>query len=692
MDHRIGFDRDDARLALWILLTLLAFTFLAGYCAGQAAGIRASNLTAHARRDVVRVTIPWAPGEYRGDPVLVGGVPAAATPFGAPWPESVGGGARYCAVEFPVRLLARETRVLPVHLAPEADTDARPTRFEVVATNRLSFAVSVGSTRVPLDTWVAIDGDGIVQVYRARSRIPGTTVWVEAHAEVLSGMHHARLSVRVGNSDPREPALSHQVGAVRVHVRGARVVLWYAGLDGVREWTTSEGEQHLELDPGGRWGDGQAIEARGVIVWPGIDLSTARALSELPVLAVATTWPESGALGPWGWVPDPPDPFGSDEALARAVVDWRLQPRGSRWWGPPHGLNPSTTDTGAQADFGTVKLIDVAHGWPWRIYSVGRSITLEAHRPHHLMYVDGSPVAYSTRPAVWLWHARPFSGGDLLGKSRVMSTADVRRSPRGQAWWGPDWEHDSANYLALYTALTADRAAMRECHQRAEVCLGTYRVRSGQVYLDSLGAPRAVGRSLLTMAQLYLVTGRTDLLERMNDRVDLVVAPRWKGGQVSGPVKPLGVRGGEPRSDLWKLFPVGDPRRAQANTWPFTMPWQDALGAVGLDACAMVTGNANARRIADAVARSVVAHGFYRDASCWHAVKSRKWEPDGQIGSPVYQVPYDPYGTWMMGAVQIARRADLARDPGADVSRHDAILARWRDSQSWTSLEWSAVR
>ena len=257
-------------------------------------------------------------------------------------------------------------------------------------------------------------------------------------------------------------------------------------------------------------------------------------------------------------------------------------------------------------------------------------------------------------------------------------------------WWGHDRQHHSINYLTTYALLTADPWALEECDHQVEICLGMYRVRSGQVVLDSAGASRATGRSLQAMAMLYLVTGRDDLRQRMIDRIHQVIAKHWVGGGVSGPIKPLSLKRGEPRSDLHKLFPAGDPRREQAMKWRFAMPWQDALGAIGLDAAARVLGDELADRMARQVADTVVEYGIAHEDGHWRAVKSLKWEADGQPGQPVRRVFYDGYLLWMGPAVVIARRHAAAA--GRSTKRHDAILAQLRRNRSWGTSEWLGLR
>lgn len=662
---------------------------LASAVSAQVNQIRAHNPVGVGRSDVVRVMLPWKQGDYRGQVLRVGEHDVQPQVEGAPWPD---GSARFCSIAFPVSLQRGGSRLFDVQIAPAGSA---PPPFRAASAQARGAAprlgLRVGDQLLVFDRPEGVEDGAFVRRLRMRGRVPETTIWAQLDLELLSGLDHARLTLSYGDSDPRDPDIAHAYGPVELIVAGARFVPWYSAAKVLRAERKGAAQTFL-LDRGGKWGDGQAQVVRGVLLL-GPPAETDEKVHSQPVTAVATTWPASGAFGPWGFVPELPSPIGEPAAVGLAAEAAAVQPRGDPWSFGALGCNAVPGDTGAQTDFSSVVMTLEAHGWPARLFAIQQSVLQESCRPTHRRNVDVSPVQFSKHPGVFLWTSVPHSSSkDLLGKKKTIASWDTRKAtqPRASDWWGHDRQHHSINYLTTYALMTADPWAMEECHHQVEICLGMYRVRSGQHVLDSAGAPRATGRSLQAMSMLYLVTGRADLRQRMLDRIHEVIDKRWVGGQVSGPIKTLGFSNGDPRSDLFRLFPEGDPRREQAMKWRFVMPWQDALGAIGLDAAARVLGDETADRIGQQVADMVVEHGIVREEGRWRAVKSLAWEDDGQLGQPVRRAFYDGYLLWMGPAVVIARRHAAAA--GRSTERHDSILAQLRQRRTMGTWEWLGLK
>src|SRR5262249_2420212 len=151
-------------------------------------------------------------------------------------------------------------------------------------------------------------------------------------------------------------------------------------------------------------------------------------------------------------------------------------------------------------------------------------------------------------------------------------------------------------YLCGYYLLTGKHWALREIENEVQIFLGGETV-DPKVITSGPGAPRAAGRTMLTGCWLYQCTGDQDLLTRMHQRMNRVLAPSF-----SGKDRPI---------EQVRTFQVQnpDPRILQGSTKYWT-PWQDGLAAIGFEAFHRMSGNPTAGALADAVAKNLVRYGW----------------------------------------------------------------------------------
>ncbi len=650
----------------------------AGAAAPCLASFVALNPAGYARRDIITLTLPFADAaEYRGEPLAIGDQPIDCRQLGAAWPD---GSWRTGTAHVPVRLGPLERRTFDVRRARGAL--APPFAFGSgvgAGAGGLTLAVRIGTAVAPVAAWELVEATPLVRCWQARVRVPGTMAWAEAHLEVGSGLDHARWWLQVGDSDPRDPDLSHQLGAVALLVTGPTVVVhheraacWAVARTGAATTAT--------LDPGSRWADGEslAVHARLLFAAGAADRETLAAESVAPVLAVASTWPQSGAWGPWGYVPARDD---LDVAMAgkRAMDAQGTVPTAwGAWDAPAYGCAQRPAGTGDQPDFSCQVMLQEAAGYPDRLHAIAWSVYREACRPTHLREVNGLPTALA---ADRLWDCRPDSriSHSMYGKSATLAPGQGH----GQ-WWGHDQQHYSIHYLTAYALLTSDRWALEECAHQADLWLGLVKDgRSGAVGLDNLADhARSEGRPLHSGAELYLVTGREDVRDRLRARLDNVVAQQWTGRDTD-PVRP--IRGNLPPDMRYTDLPV-----------PVWIPWQEACAVVGMDAAIRISryaGPATAD-IPWHVGRTVATWGIWQDqgATSWHAGKAVEWRAGGAVGEQ--REAYDPYLPWISPGLVIAKREALARGDTATVQRCELVLEQIRAAArtDWRVHEWAAVR
>lgn len=648
--------------------------------------VKLVNITGYDRRDVVTVVHPFPESTYRGEPLVVvdgpyTGVAAQHTQLGASWPD---GSWRHALVHVPARLGPRETAVRSLATGNGARPAFQWTNAVAVGAARFSLSMRIGTNLVSLGPWKLMENGHLVNAWRARARVPNTTFWIEAWLEFGSGLDHARFWLHYGNSDPRDPDVTHAVGPIDLIVTGVAVRLRFESDKALSRNTTGD-VTVMRLEQGSTWADGESQALKGVLLFIGGHGPTLRAETEWPVFAGSLEWQATGTFGPWGFLPDPPPGETPQTIAARAVSDWKAHNRGigDPWAAPVLGCLPTPGGTGDQADFSAVVATAGALGHLERLHAIGRSVYREACRPTHLRNADASPLAIGADPSILLWNGRPDHRitRNKLGKSRGLAGGEGHYG-NGISWWGRDRQHWSCNYLAFYALLTGDRWARHECEHLVELWLGEMRIRSGSPVLDGMGAPRGAGRTLQAAAHLYLVTGRNDLATRARERVT-VTENGWTGRNTS-PHRPAGANAPDGRN--------------LGGQYSFTMPWQDGLGACGLDAIGHVLRHQPAIDLAALWARDMQEHGIFPLNTRLTAAKAVQWKggawdgwqewttgsPAAQPGDPNYVEFYRPYLTWMSPALVVNQR-DATLEP-------TATQALGLLSSSWRSWEWRALR
>lgn len=651
---------------------LLAF---AGPAAAQT--LRLQNLAPFARSELAAVVVPFARGDVADLPRLaVPGRPTVWQPFGARWPD---GSLRQALCLFPADVPALGEAA--VALEPGAGEPLPDGDWEALRA-QITFEVQTGDATVRAEPQHAawLERNGLRRVELLSARLGSTGLVAELILAHARGAGHAYADAAVFFSDPRTEAMQCAVKELAVESRGMALLFRHAGRLGVEQATTATGSRAVLLRDA-VLGDGQGLRRCGALVPPlrGDDRGhddTARAAAVCPLLG-ATSWRGVAAFGAFG--EPPPLPPWLEGPLLRGALAQRHRafaagdrPGGDPFGAPPLGLAKNAGQTGDQNDFGVVKLSVVAgSGLPSFLLEVEASVLQAACRPVHFFEASGEMVRAADRPDWIVWSGRTHwhegVSPDRLGKPHP----EPRFEKHG--WTGKDRQHWSTNHLGAFAQLTGAHWARRELSHEVQLYL------SGQTVdpvrsTSGAGAPRGAGRTLLAATWLWLATGDQDLLRRMNERLDRVYGPQWAGKDVQpGAVRTMAVAS-------------PDARMLQGATSYWT-PWQDALAAVGFAAAHRVTGNDNARMLAEELALTVVRHGFLVDERQCIVATAMRWQ-DGEPLSPA-QIERGgatdvlwSHGTafteWSIGAVEIARVAALDRGDEATAARAAEIQRRVR--------------
>ncbi len=633
------------------------------------ASVHVVNLAGQPRSSIVTTVLPWAQGEYYGQSLSVAGTALDVRQLGASWPD---GSWRYARTHVPVRVEARSRVLVPVSRDTAAPTAFRWTQSVAQGAAKLRIILRVGAAAAAFGAWQPIENGNLVKAWRSRIRVPGTVVWGECVLEALSGHDLARAWISFGDSDPRDPALSHALPAIELEVAGAHPVVRH-GQTKVLAASFAGNAIRMRVCRPATWADGESQTLHLSLLFPTTDWQTAEAERTVPLLAVADGWAESGAFGPWGYVPES-SRVDEAEARRRATADYRAIPIGDPWAAALLGNAPYAGQPGDQTDFSSVVMTMAAAGQPHRLYAIDWSVRQSACRPTHLRDETGAPVLMSQDPDILLWDCRP----DMRITRNRLGKEPGPSKGHG-AWQGHAVSHYSINYLATYALLTGDRWALSEIDHHCETWLGMVRVNSGNTVLDSMGSARTVGRTLQVGTWLYLLTGRQDIAERLRARVALT-AEQWVG-RTSSPVRILAV---EPKKGS-----MLDGR------WAGWKPWMEAIGVRGLDAVAQVLGDETAADLSRHVARTVATWGIWQTESGWTAADALRWIEGGaaltadQIADGG-RFEYRPFLLWIAPALVILEREAVAAGDEAMAARCRSALGAI--ASDWRSREWVALR
>ncbi|MBL8751695.1 MAG: hypothetical protein JNK15_00225 [Planctomycetes bacterium] len=634
----------------------MVLALLAGIVAQDAPRLLVlQNLTPRARMEGAAVVVPFARGAVRELPDLH--VQDRATvwqPFGARWPD---GSLRQALCLFVAEVAALGELHVPLENGPGP---ALPTGPIAMPDARIEFVAVVGgrSVRAEPRRVEDLEANALRRVELRRCRLGDTGLVVELLLTAWRDQPHVHADVAVFCSDPRTQAMQCDLQELAVETSGMALVLRHAHRTWMQALATRDGSRTLLLK-NRALGDGQGLRRSGVLVGKlagdrSLADQTLEAAAAIPLLG-ATSWRDSGAFGPFGHVPEPP-PWLQGAALrtwfaashGRFVAGERGD-RGDPFGTFAHGLERFAGQTGDQADFGVVKLSLVAHAaLPSLLHEVEVSVLQEGCRPVHFFEADGAPVEPRAHPEWIVWSGRTHWHGEVSKDRLGKPVPEPRFEAHG--WTGKDREHWSNNHLAAYALLTGAHWARRELQNEARLYL------AGQTLdprhsTSNAGAPRGGGRTALAAAWTFLCTGDQALATRMDERMDRVYAVQWAGRSLGAEaVRPMGIAG-------------PDPRLLQG-TCEFWNPWQDAIAAVGFAAHHRVTGNANARTLAEALATNVVRHGWFVGERHHDVATAIRWQGGTPLSTEQWQ-KQDPttvllatgtaFAEWSAGAVEIAR-------------------------------------
>jgi hypothetical protein len=343
--------------------------------------------------------------------------------------------------------------------------------------------------------------------------------------------------------------------------------------------------------PGTPFGDGQARVVPFAVLWPRLvtdpqQFANFMAVQSLGISVRGCTNSHAGGNPRFSW--DFSARQWATQHFTRAALALHT------WENPVLGPARNTGQTGGQEDqafAGCESLL--AGGAGAETVNYLAALHFAGHPCHHLE-ADGSMVDAITRPNLRMFYSRPHrSGSDMLGKPRDQSL------PETNGWNGPDAQHLFFSRLAMAARFKGTPACQRLLEHQARNYLIQLTTTPGAP-TSKVWSAREVGWEGLAVVHLWRELRDRALAERV--RSHWLERANWLSSQlpVTGP---------------WDvLVDVGS-----LGTGSWWMPWQQALGAYGLDLACRVLGDGGTHLplIAANAAKLVVDQAWTGDGARW---------------------------------------------------------------------------
>ena len=267
------------------------------------------------------------------------------------------------------------------------------------------------------------------------------------------------------------------------------------------------------------------------------------------------------------------------------------------------GWNPRSADAGAQDDQIFVRGERLLPGGEGAEIVAYNSALKVLNRPCHHLEHSGVFADSNVHPNCMFWWGRPHKAlPDRLGKVDGLDTD----SGISYGWAGPDDEHWFYNTLFAASRLTGSDILQWEMSQQAHIFLfqETLPSQAGKAgwFTTNSRSARSVGWACLLAVYLYENLADRVLAERVKERIKARIREVY--------VVQLGPREvWDPRLDVPSLGP--------GLRW---MPWQQAVGAYGLDVASKYFGVVEGIPVALAAAKKVLQDAVLTKFGRWVAM------------------------------------------------------------------------
>ncbi len=675
------------------------------------AKVRFANETPHHRLQWGTATVPFPKGVWtQGKTFDVDGE-GSLEPFGARWP---GGSVRFARLTTKLDIPANSEKLVTVR---EQNLPGSPFKLSPWVKSGLphfgaQFVVITkkGMFSAPLKVLTSVEDSPERKTIHYRNRIPGTDLVYDFWTTTYTDQDSVPFELRLTNSSTGSKVWSQEIEAFGIVISGCiPVIRGSAHLDIPQTTPLWHGPNTALLLRKTNLYDGQAHEWWGDLLFADPSVPVTNIFSRIdsmlathatPLYGVALNWDSSEAFGPFGYLPPFPawitDGGRAANKVKRSRFKSTINSKGTSWADREKGLLKNPSSTGDQYDFGAAKMVDIFRtALPTGVEEARFHAGEEAFRPVHYREPNGTPLLAKNHRSWVPWsgrtHFNKVVSPDRLGKPYP----EPYLGSQAHGWAGRDNQHWSSLTLASAYLLTTSFSLRMELQNEEELYKASHTLASMKPGWStiSMDAPRAVGRTYLSMSWNYLCTGSSELAYWMKQRVLQSVDKQYRGHKITGPVRPMHISGPDPRiilnSDFWT-------------------PWQEAQAVMGLEACHRVTGSTKARQLAELCAKNMITHGWRVDANSVIIAVGMAAMPGGaalttaQLNDPNYAVW--SYGTafseWSLPGVKLAHFYAVKNADKALETRSQNILNHLksgrkapRNGTGWDRYsDWDAVK
>lgn len=504
------------------------------------------------------------------------------------------------------RRIGADARVvdLHLHLAPGevrsinlGKTDAAEFDLGSLPADPLAFFGLPSIAGVPFGI-VGVQADGAAWLAHLRARTGPmlcTDLWVTWYPDQSWATGEAVVTA----SNPTVPDLVASVPEdFRLRCGAADVVVPGLPIELPTEGARAAGARLLPA--GTVLGDGQARSFPLVFIWrqhltSEREWSSAGAAASLSICAngISKLWPDGNPqtiADPLGW---------TRANWAGAIA--RLH----TWDDGPLGVKKRSGDTGKQEDQTFIGGECCSGPASLGAETVRYLVALgQSRRPCQHLEASGSLLDLARHPRLVMWSGRAHwhtgVSPDQLGKPRALTEIE------SHGWSGPDREHWLENTVAIAYRLTGSPALQWQLEAQARLFLLQETV-DPKLSTSDFSAERAIGWAGIVAVHFWRSLEDRALAEQ--------VAQRWRDRVVRVYIPKLAGKA----QDVWK--PQPDARLIADTGWtPLNwMPYQQAIGAYGLDYACRLLGPAEGRELALRGAKAAMR--------AWERQQDGRWKP-----------------------------------------------------------------
>lgn len=479
------------------------------------------------------------------------------------------------------------------------------------------------------DHFIELESDGHVRKrFHFRTQIKDAPMTIEGWIDLFDKQEVTPITIRCSfGTVASDKIVNRRFGSLRM-LTGEKVVIDFRKPKGLREPIYVNGLWDTEIASPRLWWKARTVEVFGALLCmppyekmgeyfglPGFieKVTTLMAREEAPVVGICTDW-----YGNWmacNTVPEAPENMAQAITSSKNAFYTRIQTFGDEYDQRAYAQPKNSAQTGNQPDFGVARgeLVVTAHQ-PWALFDYRFSVQAWMLRPYSHKEANGDPVKAVNHPNTKLYNLSIDTrfGSDFLGFPNPI--------PYSEFWTGSDSQHRSDNLLYAMYALTRDPSIKATIDDLAQCSLMELKTYQHFGMPTSIEAPRGWGRPLLAMAQacsLGFNDLRPNMIEMANVMHDCAAMHKIvQDGKHT--VRTLSNNG----SKYGWVDASGRPIRA----W---VCWEEAIGAIGLWAAFMVTGDDKYRKIAFEIARTIVRHAFFKTSDGkWYTCYAVRWNTD----------------------------------------------------------------